>query len=38
MVEAGSDLWRSLGPTPLLRQGHLELPAQDWVQMAFEYQ
>ena len=24
MAEVGRDLWRSSGPTPLLKQGHLE--------------
>ena len=37
MVEVGRDLWRSFGPTPLLKQGHVEGVAQDCVQMAFEY-
>ena len=37
LVEVGKDLWRSSGPTPLLEQGHLELVAQDHIQMAFEY-
>ena len=37
MVEVGRDLWRSSGPNPLLKQGHLEPVAQDHVQMAFEY-
>ena len=36
-LEVGRDLWRSSGPTPLLKQGHLELAAQDHVQMASEY-
>ena len=36
-VEVGSDLWSASGPTPLLRQGHLDPVAQDCVQMAFEY-
>jgi len=36
MVEVGRDLYRSSGPTPLLKQGHLDLVAQDHVQMAFE--
>ena len=35
MVEVGRDLWRSSGPTPLLKHGHLEPVAQDYVQMAF---
>ena len=29
-VEAGKDLWRSLGPTSL-EQGHLQQTAQDYV-------
>ena len=37
MVEAERDLWRSSGPTLLLKQGHLEPAAQDHVQTAFEY-
>ena len=37
MVEVGRDLWRSSGPTPVLKQGHLELVAQAHGQMAFEY-
>ncbi|KAK4831098.1 hypothetical protein QYF61_015296, partial [Mycteria americana] len=37
MVEVGRGLWRSAGPTPLLKQGHLEPVAQDHFQMAFEY-
>ena len=36
MVEVGRDLWRSSGPTSLLKQGHLKLVAQDHVQMDFE--
>jgi len=36
-AEVGRDLWRPSRPTPLLKQGHLELAAQDRVQMAFEY-
>ena len=37
MVEVGRDLWRSSCLAPLLKQGHLELVAQDHVQMVFEY-
>ena len=37
MAEVRRDLWRSSGPTLLLKQGHLELVAQDYIQMAFEY-
>jgi len=37
MVEVGRHLWRSAGPTPLLKQGCLELVVQDHVQTAFEY-
>lgn len=36
MVKVGRDLSRSSGPTPLLRQGHVDQVAQDHVQMAFE--
>lgn len=32
MVEVVRDLWRSSGPPPLLKQGHLEEVAQDLVQ------
>lgn len=28
-VEAGGDLWKSFGPTPLPKQGHLELVVQE---------
>lgn len=37
MVKVGRDLWRSPGPTPLLRQGHLKQVAEVHVQSAFEY-
>ena len=37
MAEVGRDLWRSSAPTTLLKQGHLQLVAQDHVQTAFEY-
>ena len=37
LVEVGRDLWRSLCPTPLLKQGHLDTVAQDHVQMGSEY-
>ena len=37
MGETGGDLWRSSGPTPVLKQGHLEQVAQDCIQMAFQY-
>jgi len=37
MVEVGRGFWRSSGPNPLLKQGHLELVAQDHPQMDFEY-
>ena len=36
-VEVKRDLWRSSGPPPLLKQGHLQQAAQDHVQMAFGY-
>lgn len=36
LVEVAGDLWRSCGPTPLFKQGYLEIPAQDHVQMASE--
>jgi len=36
MGEIGRDLWMSSGPTPVLKQGHLELAAQDCIQTAFE--
>lgn len=34
MVEVGRDLWRPLGPTLLLMEGHLKQLSQDHVQMA----
>jgi len=37
MAEVGRDLWRSSGPTTLLKQSPMELVAQGFVQMAFEY-
>lgn len=37
MAEIGRDLWRSSGPTPLLKQGHIQLVAQDHTQTGFEY-
>jgi len=37
MLEIGRDLWRSSGPSPLLKQGHLEPIAQDHVQTSSEY-
>lgn len=37
MVEVGIDLWRSSGPTHLLKQGHLEMLAQDPLQTDSEY-
>jgi len=37
MVGIGKDLCGSSGPTPLLKQGHLEQAAQDLVQAGFEY-
>ena len=37
MVEVERDLLKSPAPTHLLKQGHLELVAQDHVQMAFKY-
>lgn len=37
MAELERDLWRSAGPTPLVKQAHLEPVAQDHLQMAFEY-
>lgn len=36
MVENRWDLWRSSGPTPLLKQVHPELLVQDHIQKAFE--
>ena len=36
MAEVGGDFWRSSGPTLLLKPGHLELAAQDHVQMALD--
>jgi len=37
MAEAGRDLLGAPAPTPLLKQDHLELVAQDRVQTASEY-
>lgn len=37
MVEVGRGLWRSSGPSPLLKQGRLDAVAQVRVQTAFEY-
>jgi len=37
IVEVGRDLWRSPGPNPLLKQGHLELVAQDHIHTASEH-
>lgn len=34
MIEAGMDFWRSLCPTCLLKQGHLEPVAQNHIQRA----
>lgn len=31
MLEVGWDLWRSSGPKPLFKQGHLQPAAQDCV-------
>lgn len=36
-VEVGKDVWTSLGANSQLRLGHLELLAQDCVQMTFKY-
>ena len=37
LLEVRTGLWRSSGPTPLLKQDHLEPVAQDHIQVAFEY-
>ena len=37
MAGVGRDLGASSGPTPLLKQGHLQQAAQDLVQAGFEY-
>ncbi|RMC03182.1 hypothetical protein DUI87_20376 [Hirundo rustica rustica] len=37
MAEFGSDLWRTVWFKPMLKQDHLELTAEDHVQMASEY-
>lgn len=37
MTEVGRDFWRSCGPSPLLKQGHLESAAEDRIQATFEY-
>jgi len=36
-VRAGRDLWRSSGPAPLPKQGHLEQAAQGLAQAGFAY-
>jgi len=36
-VEVGRDVQRSSGPSPLLKQDHLESVSQDHVQLAFEH-
>lgn len=36
-VEGERGLWKSSDPTPLLKQGHLEVVAQDHVQIASKY-
>lgn len=36
-TEVGSDLWRSFGPIPLVRQGCLQPGAHDCTQASFEY-
>lgn len=36
IVGAGTDLWRSSSPAPMLKQVHLEQLAQDYVQEGFE--
>lgn len=35
MVEVGRPLWTASGPTPLLKQGHLEMVVWDHGQTAF---
>jgi len=37
MVGVGKYLWRSSGPASILKLCHLELVAQDCVQVVFEY-
>jgi len=37
MFGVGRDLWGSLSPTPLPKQGHPEQAAQDLVQTGLEY-
>lgn len=37
IIEGGRGCWRTSGPTHLLKQGHLEVVAQDCVQRAFAY-
>jgi len=37
MPEVRRDLWKSSGPIPLLKQGHLERVAQDHVKTSSEY-
>lgn len=37
MADVGRDLWKPYSPTPLLKQGNLDLVAQDHVQLSFEF-
>lgn len=37
MIETGRELWGSSGPILLFKHSHLELIAQDYIQMLFEY-
>jgi len=37
VVLVARDLWRSSGPTPLLKQRHLQLVVQDHIQTTFEH-
>jgi len=37
MIEVERAIWRSSDPISLLKQGHLEQAAQNYLQMAFEY-
>lgn len=36
MCEVGTDIWRSSGPNPLFKQWHLELLAQDHIDMSLD--
>lgn len=37
MAEVGGDPWRSSGPTPWFKQGHVKPATRNYVQTAFQY-